>query len=169
MSSSYRDRPKIEVPLTTTDKWLEGMSAVALFLLLCATTYFVITLPETVPMHFDARGVPDRYGSKWWIIVFPVISGFLYVLLTALNKYPHTFNYMVRITQENAFRQYSLAMRFMRLLKLLVILLFALIESTVAYIAFGKADSTGIFVLPAVLVTIVLPVIWYMVKSVRLQ
>jgi uncharacterized membrane protein len=169
MISTQSHRPKIDVPWTAFDRSLERISAALLVLLLIATAYYMCALPETVPLHFDARGIPDRYGSKWWIIIFPVIAGFLYVLLTALNKYPHTFNYMVRITQENAFRQYSLAMRFMRFLKLLVILLFALIESTVAYIAFGKADSTGIFVLPAVLVTIVLPLIWYMVKSVRLQ
>jgi uncharacterized membrane protein len=46
------------------------------------------SLPATVPMHYGADGVPNRYGSKSEFLVmqliFPLISGGLYFLLKFL-------------------------------------------------------------------------------------
>ena len=30
---------------------------------------FLLVLPDTVPVHWDIRGEPDRFGSKWEIIL----------------------------------------------------------------------------------------------------
>ena len=46
------------------------------------------SLPATVPMHYGADGIPNRYGSKSEFLVmqliFPVLSGGLYFLLKYL-------------------------------------------------------------------------------------
>ncbi len=38
--------------------------------------YFIAvfgSIPDTVPTHFDAEGVADGFGSKWTLIIMPVI------------------------------------------------------------------------------------------------
>lgn len=31
-------------------------------------------LPDTVPVHFDINGLPDRYGSKFELLILPIIA-----------------------------------------------------------------------------------------------
>jgi hypothetical protein len=68
--------------------------------------YFIqqwISLPNHMPVHFNLKGEPDRWGEKWvfWI---PIIIGmFLWGGLSLLEKYPHIYNYF-NLTLENAER-----------------------------------------------------------------
>jgi len=41
-------------------------------------------LPETIPTHFNGHGVPDDWGSKNMIFLFPALSAFIFILLTSL-------------------------------------------------------------------------------------
>lgn len=61
----------------------------------------------------------------------------MYVLLTALSRYPHRFNYLTKITDNNAEYQYRLGMRMLRVVKISVLLLmvyviWSVIQSVVA-------------------------------------
>ena len=58
-------------------------------LVLVFTVYWVIAnydfLSETIPTHFNFHGIPDKWGSKNEILVFPIMGAFLYIVLTTLN------------------------------------------------------------------------------------
>ena len=58
-------------------------------LVLVFTVYWVIAnyafLSETIPTHFNFQGIPDKWGSKNEILVFPIMGAFLYIVLTTLN------------------------------------------------------------------------------------
>lgn len=43
-------------------------------------------LPEIIPVHFDATGVPDRYGSRWSIFIFPGINLIMTILTEGLKR-----------------------------------------------------------------------------------
>jgi uncharacterized membrane protein len=43
------------------------------------------SLPDTIPMHFNAQGLPDGWGSRQSIFAFPAFGAFIYLLLTAFN------------------------------------------------------------------------------------
>ena len=43
------------------------------------------TLPDTIPMHFDSAGIPDGWGSKNTVFIFPALSAFMYALFTFTN------------------------------------------------------------------------------------
>ena len=64
------------------------LELIALFVLVF-TVYWVIAnyafLSETIPTHFDFQGIPDKWGSKNEILVFPIMGVFLYIVLTTLN------------------------------------------------------------------------------------
>lgn len=43
-------------------------------------------LPDRIPIHFDATGTADNYGSKWTIFLFPGIIFILLILAEVLRK-----------------------------------------------------------------------------------
>ena len=64
------------------------LELIALFVLVF-TVYWVVAnyafLSETIPTHFNFQGIPDKWGSKNEILVFPIMGAFLYSVLTTLN------------------------------------------------------------------------------------
>ena len=56
---------------------------------LVITCVFLLLMPDTVPMHYDAAGVVDRFGSKYENLVFPAIVAVVAVLFYALSKTKH--------------------------------------------------------------------------------
>lgn len=124
----YLDRPKIKLTLTPLDKWLEALAISGCIWLwtFCVRAYTI--LPEAIPTHFNFKGVADGYGSKATLFILPSIATAIYILMTYLNQYPHIFNYMVKITVDNAEQQYRSATRLLRGVKLFVIVLFSIIS-----------------------------------------
>jgi uncharacterized membrane protein len=56
-----------------------------LFLPFAVSIYLYPTLPDTVPIHFNAAGQPDDWGPKWLnAFLLPVISMGLYFVLLAV-------------------------------------------------------------------------------------
>ena len=62
---------------------------VLVLLSLVITCGFLLLMPDTVPMHYDAAGVVDRFGSKYENLVFPAIVAAVAVLFYALSKTKH--------------------------------------------------------------------------------
>ena len=62
---------------------------VLVLLSLVITCMFLLLMPDTVPMHYDAAGVVDRFGSKYENLVFPAIVAVVAVLFYALFKTKH--------------------------------------------------------------------------------
>ena len=68
------------------DKLMNRLS----LLLLLGTAVFLAAywrrIPEEVPMHFNAAGEIDRWGSKWWLLMLPVITWLVYGFLTVAEQ-----------------------------------------------------------------------------------
>jgi uncharacterized membrane protein len=43
------------------------------------------SLPDTIPTHFNAQGLPDEWAGKKSIFAFPGFSAFMYLSLTSFN------------------------------------------------------------------------------------
>lgn len=160
-------RPKIKLIPTTADKLVDILGWLILLALWGWTITHYSSLPETIPTHFNAAGKADGFGSKVSLIALPVIASVLFIGLTVLNRYPHSFNYPTAITQDNAFRQYTLATRMLRYLKLVLVLVFGGIEFMTIQNATGKTAGLGVWFLPLTLVLIFLPLIYFLIKSVQ--
>lgn len=52
------------------------------------------SLPDTIPVHFDFRGDPDRFASKtsWELWFSPIVATFLGSLGIVLLHFPGTYN-----------------------------------------------------------------------------
>ena len=161
------ERPKIKLIPTTADNLVDLLGWIMLLSIWALTTTHYSTLPDTIPTHFNAAGEADGFGSKASIIGLPVIATLLFIGLTVLNRYPHSFNYPTAITQDNALRLYTLATRMLRYLKLVLVLVFGGIEFMTIQHATGKGAGLGVWFLPLTLVLVFLPLVYFVVKSIQ--
>ena len=161
------ERPKIKLIPTSADKLVDLLGLIILLALWALTITHYSTLPDTIPTHFNAAGEADGFGSKASIIGLPFIATLLFIGLTVLNRYPHSFNYPSPVTQDNALRLYTLATRMLRNLKLVLVIVFGGIEFMTIQHATGKAAGLGAWFLPLTLVLIFLPLIYFVIKSIQ--
>jgi hypothetical protein len=89
--------------------------------------------------------------------------------LTVLSKYPHTFNYPYKITNENATWQYVNARLFMNCLKMLIVVLFGDVEWTLIQIARGNSVALNMWIFSIVLLLILGTVIFFFIRSIKLK
>lgn len=162
-------RPVLRLERSQLDKWLDGTCWVLLLCLWIVSILSWIYLPDSVPTHFNAAGVVDGHGSKAVVIVLPVIGSFVFTLITLLIPYPHVFNYMVKITAENATRQYRLATQMMRWIKLSVLIIFLAISLMSLLVGMGKLPGLSVWFLPATLLLIFIPTIYMVIRSLSLK
>ncbi|MBD0400750.1 DUF1648 domain-containing protein [Flammeovirga sp. EKP202] len=161
-----KKQPKIKISLSLKDKTIELVCIAILLITWILPLAVYNDLPEEIAIHFNAEGIPDSYGPKSSLFGLPIFSLLLFLLLTILNKYPHTFNYPVEITEENAFNQYTLSTRFIRFLKLSILIVFLIIVYKSISL---NPEGLGNFFLPFVLIITFAPIIIYLVKVMRSQ
>lgn len=161
------ERIKITLILTIADRLVELLGWLILLVLWGWTFTHYSSLPDTIPTHFNAAGEADGFGSKASIIGLPLIATLLFIGLTVLNRYPHSFNYPNPVTQDNALQLYTLATRMLRYLKLVLVLVFGGIEFMTIQHATGKAAGLGGWFLTLTAGLIFIPLIYFVVKSVQ--
>lgn len=143
-------RPKLQVPPSTVDLAVELTSVVGLIIQALIVAHFWPVLPHSVVTHFGANGEPNEWAPKYTVLIFPGLSILTWVGFTILNRFPHTFNYPVQLTPENAERQYGIAISFIRWLKMEMVWLLLFINYQLIMVSLGRArgiDYSLIFVL----------------------
>lgn len=111
-------RPADTAPVTLLEHTLDilAISIPLAGLALAAARY--PELPEQIPTHFNGKGVADGYGARWTLFLLPLISLVMSVGLFFLARFPHQFNYLTTITEENASFEYKKARIMVRLLNM---------------------------------------------------
>jgi uncharacterized membrane protein len=163
--SFKEDRPKLDLPVTVTDRMIESAGWSALLILWGLTIFFWSRLPETIPTHFNMKGEADGWGSKLFIFFMPALAIVITVTISLVQRKPHAFNYLVKITPENAARQYLLAVRMLRFLKFSISLIFIILTSAIYLSAVSGNGKTAFLAIPAVFVFTFVPMVIYFVAS----
>ena len=158
-------QPKIKIAWTALDSSLEILAILALAALWLLLLYFYPKLPNTIPLHFDGAGKVNGYGSKNLLLFEPVFACILYTGLTVLNRYPHLFNYLSPITEDNAAYQYRMATRLIRYLKLLIVLLFIFVLWTSIQAVSSQNEGLGLRFLPIFFALVFIPILFVLVKT----
>jgi uncharacterized membrane protein len=120
-------RPVIKLSLSVSDKIAELSALLTLFVLWALVLLNYQHLPETIPNHFNASGQANGYGPKSSIFTLPILGAILFVLITLVNRFPQFFNYLNKITSENALEEYTTATRMLRYLKLFILIILLVI------------------------------------------
>jgi uncharacterized membrane protein len=142
---------------------LEIICVVLLAAIIGYVIYIYQFLPQIIPSHYDSLGKVDNFSDKSYLFGILTTIIVLYIGLTILNKFPQKFNYPVQITDENRVDQYEKAQMFIRVLKLVIILVFGFILIHSTQNVLNKSINLSGFVLPIILVFIFLPIVMYLI------
>ena len=140
----------------------ESCAIVALVAIVAGVWLAWPQLPERIPTHFGASGAPDGYGPKAAIWLLPAISIFLYLLLTVVTRFPRSFNYPVKVTDENRPRLEPLALALLGWVKAETLVILAWITLGTIRVAVGKATGLGPAFLFVSLGVVTVTIGWYM-------
>lgn len=144
------------------DKLMNRMS----LLVLLGTAVFLVLywkdIPQKVPMHFNAAGEIDRWGSKAELLILPVIAWLLYLLMTVVEQFPGAWNTGVKVTEENRERVYALLGHMLSTLKFLIMVMFVWITLWCAL-----AKPLSVWFLPVVLGAVFGDMIYWLVRVFR--
>ncbi|MGE6204458.1 DUF1648 domain-containing protein [Guptibacillus hwajinpoensis] len=162
-----KERPRIKIEKSLVQK---GFDVAAIIFLLLSIVYISLewgSIPNRIPIHFNASGIPDNWGPKGTIILLPMIGAFLWGGLTILERFPHKYNYIVKITDGNAALQYRSAVVLMRFLKNTIALFFAYVTVESVQMAKGIEEGLSGWVMPLFLTMIFGAIILYIVHSIK--
>lgn len=135
------NRPKLKLQKTQSRKIIEIITFIAIAFCFVYPAIYYSSLPDKIPMHFNFSGNVDKYGAKnsvWFLAIIGVITCFG---LYKLNHYPHLFNYPVKITEENAKKQYTDTVKMLSYVNLLIAILFAVICYQIVEIALNQGKQ----------------------------
>jgi uncharacterized membrane protein len=163
------NRPTLKIALTSADKLMETLGWVAVLAIWILTITNYSNLPDTIPTHFNASGEPDGFGGKATILTLPIVSSVLFIGMTILNKYPHLFNYPIKMTADQALKQYTNATRLVSYLKLSIVVIFGLIVLQTIRKVNSEADGLGEWFLPLTLGLIFIPMGYFIFKSFQIN
>ena len=139
--------------------WLIGMTYVALT--------GPESLPDRIPIHFDAAGNANGWGSPIMLWLLPAIVTGVYLLLTVVSRFPSTFHYSVPVTEANRARLQSLTLDFLAWIKLEILALFGLLQREILEAArHGKAHLSP-WLVPGFLVVLFGTAGWFLTGMIR--
>ena len=146
-------RPKLKIEPSLFNKITIFLTWSTFIFLVVYTYHNYAQLPEIIPSHFNVEGKIDGYSSKSTLWILVGINFLINVGSFALSKFPHKFNYLVKITEENARRQYTLAIHILFISALLTTFLLSFINYEIIKISLENSDGDiGTSLLPIILI-----------------
>lgn len=136
-------RPRLSIPYSVLEKYLEAAGVIAILINIATLLKYNSILPSVIPTHFDDSGNPNKWGNKSAFSAFYIKLAIFYITFTILSQFPHIFNYIIKISKENAMAQYQAARKFMICLKIEIIFIFTYYQWITINVALGKLKGIG--------------------------
>ena len=155
----------------TSSSGEKAMNVISVLLLLSSLAYIIYMwndLPESVPIHFNGLGEPDRWGGKGGVLTLPIVGFFVFSLTYGLSKFPHGFNYPIPVTKENAEKLYRISKTMLATLNLVMSFFFSIGTWEMVQVAFGK-PGFGVWYLPLLFVGLFGTIGYYLFRMFRLK
>lgn len=162
-------RPKLHIPMSKLEILLEIISVSAVIL---TWVYLIISwgkMPSIIPTHFNALGQVNGYGGRGSLFIAPIIGTIIFILFNVLARFPHVFNYTVKITEENAERQYRNSRLIMEILLAEISILFIYVEYIIIETALKKSSGLGIQFFPIFIIVFVGTMLYFVSRMKKLK
>lgn len=155
-----------------TDKTLfhKVCNSIGLLFMLVAIALLLFNwgkLPDTVPTHFNIKGEADGWGSKYSLIILPVIAIAFYLFLSMIENKPHHYNYVVQLTEQNVQKQYTLARNLMNIIKNLSTILLSFIVISTVFDARETPITYSNTVIFSIIGLLIVVTVVYLVQSIK--
>ena len=113
---------------TGTDWVVEGVTIACVVAILVSFGFYGhIDADEAFPMHYNAAGEVDGWGTRSALWIFGGVALAVCLLLTIGERFYKKFNYPVRVTEKNREWLWRLAVRMFRVVKMVIMLFFTYI------------------------------------------
>ncbi|OCA92307.1 DUF1648 domain-containing protein [Pseudobacillus wudalianchiensis] len=133
----------------------EKVSTVVSLLLIIANVIYLFgqwqTLPDQVPIHFNAKGEADGWGNKRMVWFLPAITLILWGGMTILERMPHVYN-IPNLTEENKDQQFMNTRLMLNIVKVEIITFLVYTSWQSVQWSHGKEAGLGYFELPIFLI-----------------
>ncbi len=157
--------PVVRVPYSLSDVLAEVIATIAILSNCLILWFYWSSLPHTIHIHFNFRGMPDRMGNKSELLEIQLLAAGIFILLTVVSRFPRWYRYPWKITAENAVKQYGIARALIIWLKVLIMCHMAFATWGIIRVALGKAESLGSFSSPILLALLFMLIVVYFVKT----
>ena len=107
-------------------------------------------LPAEIPIHYNAKGLPDGFDTRIHIWGLPIIASLLYALLNDLQKRTR-----IQLIEK----------QLLQWMQLLILVIFTYIQLQTFFVAVNKSDGLGSWFLPSVMISFLAPIIWVIRKQ----
>ena len=168
MSKSWI-RPKIKIPKTKSE-WIWDIIGYSFYL---GSLIFLIYnwkwLPDEVPAHYNALGEVDRWGSKMELFILPIVGAFSALFMQLIEKFPELHNYPERLSKENVKEFYLISRKLVNQLKNICLIILALILIESVSIALGMGNGFGVWFLPIVILSALIPIVLGIIKQKKIR
>lgn len=154
MKNNLPYRPILQLPKSKLEKVLD---VTGIILFGGAIFYLIINwgnIPAKVPAHFNGIGEVDRWGSKYELLILPIIGLFLFVIMSLLEKAPHMHNYPQRLTEANVDQFYLHSRKLVNAIKNICFIMFAYLIVQIVRVSLGVIESIGLWFVPILLIAI---------------
>ncbi|MGM8211875.1 DUF1648 domain-containing protein [Virgibacillus sp. W0430] len=163
------ERPKIKIP-KTRGEWFCDSIGYSLYIGSILFLAIIWTrLPETVPVHFNALGEVDRWGSRLELLILPGIGTFILALMQTLEKFPETHNYPKRFNKLNAKAFYLNSRKMVNQVKNICLVIFTLILFESVSIALGWGNGFGKLFLSIAIMSSFIPILFMIVRQKKIK
>lgn len=160
-------RPRINIEKSTGARYLELLTALLVVISFILAFWGTSAIQTDIPIHFGSDGLPDRYGSPAALWTLPIIQALLVGGVWYLSHFPHLFNYLEEITEENSPQQYRQAQRLLRIVNFTVAATFLGIEVGTIRTALGIQEGLGPAFTPLFISLMMGPLLYYIYRSKR--
>ena len=107
-------------------------------------------LPAEIPIHYNAKGMPDGFGTRIHIWGLPIIASLLFALLNGLQK-------------RKGIQQ--IEKQLLQWMQLLILGIFTYIQIQTFFVAVNKSDGLGSWFLPLTIFGFIAPIVWVIRKQ----
>jgi uncharacterized membrane protein len=139
----------MKIQLDTADKISEVVSLLFIAAGIFLVAFALPGLPDKVPVHFDLKGEPNRFGSKYELWIGVGASVMLYMLFSLISSKPHLYNYPSR--KNDLESQYKLGSKMMRSLKAWMLLFLFVVNYIIVQSAHTHSAKGALWLIAFVL------------------
>jgi len=151
------DRPHVSLKMTPLEMLIEIAALAGISSNLILFAYYWPKLPDAA-IGVTGGGL-NQANIYIFVTMLPVI---VYLVATLFGLFPRLFNYPVKITDENAPREYRLAANLMRYMKAEVALCILIIEWVFVQISMGEDMSFSPFFIPIFLGMLIVTLAYFL-------
>ena len=131
-------------------EWIKKSSLILLIILWGFTAVHYQDLPDSIPIHFNALGEPDKFGNRSHSWGIPIIALLLYLLLNQISKRKKIHRKEVQI---------------ITWMQLNIQLLFGYLQVNMFLVSLGRNEGLGTGFLPFSILLLMVPSIVVMFQK----